>query len=489
MSEKITKLPNQQINKSDESRIVIIGAGPAGLAAAYSLSVKYGKKCLVLEKSPHIGGLCETVEHHGYRMDIGPHRFFTKNSRVADLWEEALGDEFKLCARQTRIYYNNIFFNYPLKPMEIPFKLGLWKTFLVGMSYIKRHLLPIRPEDNFKSWVKNRFGDRLYDIFFHDYTKKVWGIDPEKINADWAAQRIKSLSLGKVILDMLKIFGKSKQTSLISQFHYPRLGAGQMYTAIAEKIQGAGSEIICNTKLTEIKIKDNKVSEVIVDMDGKKEAINAEFVISSMPLDELALSIDSSSDAVKHAAQDLSYRSLVTVDLMFDKPVPVTDHWIYLNSPDVKAGRMNLFQNWSKDMMPKENHACISLEYFCNESDPEWTASDEVLFALANEDISKIDFMKGLTPCDQTVVRYGKAYPCYFGNYMADLKTIKDHLDSIENIIPVGRYGQFRYNNMDHSIETGFLAAQRVMGEDVNPWAVNEEAEYHEEGKQKNASA
>ena len=375
-----------------DKKIIIIGAGPAGLAAAYELSVRNGKKCVILEKSPHIGGLCETVEHHGYRMDIGPHRFFTKNSRVANLWEEALGDEFKLCARQTRIYYNNIFFNYPLKPMEIPFKLGLWKTFLVGMSYIKRHLFPIRPEDNFKSWVKNRFGDRLYDIFFHDYTKKVWGIDPEEINADWAAQRIKSLSLGKVILDMLKIFGKTKETSLISQFHYPRLGAGQMYNAIAEKAKTAGVEIVCNAKVVEIKVKENKASEVVVEKDGKKETIKADYVISSMPLDELALAItevsgnkegispdqhrtsyshglpfehptsnDLKSPDYKQAAKDLKYRSLVTVDLMFDKPIPVTDHWIYLNSPDVTAGRMNLFQNWSKDMMPSENHACISL--------------------------------------------------------------------------------------------------------------------------------
>jgi len=473
---------NHKISKSQNHKILIIGAGPAGLSAAYALSVKNGKKCLVLEKSPHIGGLCETVEHHGYRMDIGPHRFFTKNSRVAELWNEVIGDDFMLCERQTRIYYNNIFFNYPLKPMEIPFKLGLWQTILVGLSYIKRHIFPIRPENSFKSWVKNRFGDRLYDIFFHDYTKKVWGIDPEKINAEWAAQRIKSLSLGKVILDMLRIFGKSRQTSLISQFHYPRMGAGQMYTAMADKIRESGSEIICNAKVVEIKIKDNKASEVVVEKDGKIEIFNSDSVISSMPLDELALAVDTAGDEVEKASKDLAYRSLVTVDLMFDKHVPVTDHWIYLNSPDVKAGRMNLFQNWSKDMMPSENHACISLEYFCNESDPEWTASDDELFKMAEEDTGKIDFMKGLIPCDQTVVRYSKAYPCYFGNYMADLKTIREHIDSIENIIPVGRYGQFRYNNMDHSIETGLLGARVVLGEKLNVWAVNEEAEYHEEG-------
>lgn len=479
------------------------------MAAAYLLAVKHGRKCIVLEKSPHIGGLCKTVEYHGYRMDIGPHRFFTKNKDVSKLWNEVLGDEFKLCDRQTRIYYNNIFFNYPLKPMEIPLKLGLWRTFLIGTSYIKRRLFPIRPEDNFKSWIKNRFGDRLYNIFFHDYTKKVWGIDPEKINADWAAQRIRSLSLGKVILDMLKIFGKSKQTSLISQFHYPRLGAGQMYNTIADKAKGAGAKILRNAKVIEIKIEEKKATEVVIEKNGKKETLKTEFVISSMPLDELILALDCSADEVreeiatenssiepgisdrttkenlkvKQAAKDLTYRSLVTVDLMFDKPLSVTDHWIYLNSPDVKAGRMNLFQNWSRDMTPSKNHSCISLEYFFNESDPEWSASDEKLFNMAEEDIAKIDFMKGLTPCDKTVVRYNKAYPSYIGNYMANLKIIRKQIELIDNIFPVGRYGQFRYNNMDHSIETGLLAARAVMGEKVDPWAVNEEAEYHEEGK------
>jgi protoporphyrinogen oxidase len=309
------------------------------------------------------------------------------------------------------------------------------------------------------------------------------GIDPEKINADWAAQRIKSLSLGKVILDMLKLSGKSQQTSLISQFHYPRMGAGEMYTAMADKIRESGSEISCNSKVLEIKTKENRVTEIVVEKDGKKETIIADFVISSMPLEELVLSLDSTDKELSSAAEDLTYRSLVTVDLMFDKPVPVTDHWIYLNSPDVKAGRMNLFQNWSKDMMPSENHACISLEYFCNESDPEWSATDEELFKIANEDIAKIDFMRGLIPVDQTVVRYGKAYPCYFGNYMQDLDIIKEGLGKFKNLLPVGRYGQFRYNNMDHSIETGLLAARVIMGEKLNVWAVNEEAEYHEEGE------
>lgn len=472
-------------DKSNESQIVIIGAGPAGLAAAYKLAVENGKQCVILEKSSSIGGLCETVKYHGYRMDIGPHRFFTKNQNVSELWQKVLGDDFKLCERQTRIYYNNIFFNYPLKPTEIPFKLGLLQSFYVGMSYIKRHLFPIRPEDNFNSWVRNRFGDRLYDIFFHDYTKKVWGIEPEDINADWAAQRIRSLSLAKVVFDMLKLLGKGNQTSLISQFYYPRLGAGQMYEAMAEKIEQAGVEIIFNAKVTDINIENGKAGEVIYVKDGKNEKVAAQNVISSMPLDELALAINNSTEKVQKAAEDLTYRSLVTVDLMFDDKIPVNDHWIYLNSPDVKAGRMNLFQNWSKDMMPAENHSCISLEYFCFESDPEWKADDKTLFELARQDLNKIDFMKGLEPCDQTVVRYSKAYPCYFGHYMEDLKTIRNHIDSIGNVIPVGRYGQFRYNNMDHSIETGLLAARKVMGENVNPWAVNEEAEYHEEGGEK----
>jgi len=464
------------------SEIIIIGTGPAGLAAAYELSVKNGKKCILLEKTSRVGGLSKTVEHNGYKVDIGPHRFFTKNKRVSALWNEVIGDDFMLCDRQTRIYYNNIFFNYPLKATEIPLKLGLFKTFQIGMSYIKRHLFPLRPEDNFESWVRNRFGDMLYDIFFRDYTKKVWGVNPDQIDAEWAAQRIKSLSLGKVIIDALKIVGKGKQTSLISQFHYPKLGAGQMYSTMAEKVIESGSEIIFDSEVTELKVNDEKVTEVIVKTKDGNKSYPADSVISSMPLNELALSLNPDKE-LKDAAQDLKYRSLVTVDLMFDSHIPPTDHWIYLNSSDVVAGRMNLFHNWSKEMIPSENKSCISLEYFCNENDEIWDGSDEELYEIAEKDISQKKLMQELKPVDHCIVRYRNAYPCYLGDYEKDIQTIRKQLDSISNISAVGRYGQFRYNNMDHSIETGLLAAEKVMGKSVNPWSVNEDAEYHEEGK------
>lgn len=467
-----------------KKNIVIIGAGPAGLAAAYELSVRNDIKCTIFEKSSQTGGLSKTVQHNGYRVDIGPHRFFTKNQRVEKLWNKVLDNDFMFCERKTRIYYNNIFFNYPLKAIEIPLKLGLFKTIQIGISYIKRHLSPLKPEDNFESWVRNRFGDMLYDIFFHEYTKKVWGVEPKKIDAEWAAQRIRSLSLGKVILDALNLISKGRQTSLISSFRYPRLGAGQMYEAMADKITESGSEIIFESDVTGIHIDDKEVAGVKVKTRDSEKNFPADYLISSMPLDELVLAFDdTTNDTSKKAAKELKYRSLVTVDLMFDSKIPPEDHWIYLNSSDVEAGRMNLFHNWSPEMVPSADKSSISLEYFCNEGDEIWNADDDKLYKKALNDITKIRFMEDLKTVDHCIVKYRKAYPCYLGNYESSLKVIRQKLDSIKNISAVGRYGQFRYNNMDHSIETGLLAAQRCMGKNVNPWAVNEEAEYHEERK------
>ena len=469
------------------SSTIIIGAGPAGLAAAYELSVRNGVKCVVLEKSERVGGLSATIERNGYRMDIGPHRFFTKNDEVSKLWREVLRGDFAELERLTRIYYENIFFSYPLKAGEIPFKLGLPRTAMVGISYLKRHLLPIRPEDDFESWVRNRFGDALYDIFFKDYTRKVWGVDPRKIDAEWAAQRIRSLSLGKVVADMLNI-SKRKQTSLISRFEYPKLGAGQMYEAMAAKIADSGSEIIIGAKV--VKISPENDGTIVVsaeiaseDGDGKIETreFRAEHVVSSMPLDELARMVAGVDGDTLTSAGDLSYRSLVTVNLMFGARPPVRDHWIYLNSADVKAGRMDFYHNFSDSMAPDTDSAVVALEYFCDPDDDIWLAKDERMVELAKTDIAKIDFMKGFEPVDAQVIRYPKAYPCYFGEYKRNLKRVRKFLAEIGGLIPVGRYGQFRYNNMDHSIATGLLAARKVMGERTNPWRVNEDAEYHEE--------
>ncbi|MBN1865251.1 MAG: FAD-dependent oxidoreductase [Victivallales bacterium] len=474
-------------SQCDSKPVVVIGAGPAGLAAAFGLSVKNNVKCVVIEKDSIAGGLSKTLEHNGFRFDIGPHRFFTKNKEVAALWQDIMGDDFLVCKRCTRIYYDNIFFSYPLRPLEIVFKLGLVKSVLVALSYIKRRLFPLVPEDSFSSWVRNRFGDRLYGIFFHDYTKKVWGVEPGNISADWAAQRIRALSFSKVVKDMLGLSGVDKQTSLVSCFNYPRLGAGQMCEAMASEIIKSGSEIIFGAEVVSIFVSDGRVCSVAFRQhDGQQISVDVEAVVSSMPLDDLVRALEPAKPEVTAAADSLSYRSLVAVTLMFDKPLLVADHWIYINSSDVKAGRMNLFHNWSESMAP-EGSSSIELEYFCNDTDPMWTAPDSELKQSAMEDISKIDFLKNLTPSDFKVVRYHKSYPCYFGKYREAVSSIRAHLSTIVNLLPVGRYGQFRYNNMDHSVETGMLAAKAILGHKVDVWAVNEDAEYHEEVSDENA--
>ena len=469
--------------------MVALGAGPAGLAAAYDLSVRHGVKCLMVERKACAGGLCETIERGGFRFDIGPHRFFTKNTRVEALWSEVLGDDFIERPRKTRIHYEDVFFDYPLKPFDVAWKLGLIRSAGAALSYFKRHLFPLSPEDGFENWVRNRFGDTLYEIFFEGYTRKVWGVDPSSIDAEWAAQRIRALSLGKMLWQIVS--PSPKHASLVSKFHYPRLGAGMMYETMARKIEESGSRILLEREVSGLELDGDGCVEAVSfsspEGGNKRVEVGKEgWVVSSVPLDCLARFLAEAGDfpGLAEAASNLRYRSLVTVEVAASKRPPVDDNWIYLNSDDVRAGRMSLFHNWSPEMVPSPDAASICLEYFVDEGDEIWNASDERLFSMAMDDLSKLGFAKDVPDDSQfAVVRYSKAYPCYFGEYKKNLAAIRKAVDSVPNLIPVGRYGQFRYNNMDHSVETGLIAAEMVMGAERDPWAVNEDAEYHEEKK------
>lgn len=472
--------------EKNKTKVIIAGAGPAGLAAAYTLSRQYGQPCMILEKNSVPGGLSKTVYWNGFRADIGGHRFFTKNDGVMKLWKDVLGEEFTPHKRISRIYYENIFFQYPLKPTEIPIKLGIIKSAKIAFSYFVRRLFPIKPENNFEDWVKNRFGEVLYEIFFKTYTEKIWGIHPSKISAEWSAQRIKALSLPKVIADTLGLSRKNKQTSLISEFHYPRYGPGQMYDKMAELIMDSGSEILYNSKLEEIHISKStplKVESVLVkDKTGKIKEIATDYLISSIPIDELIKSMSPEPDKkVVQAAQNLKYRSILTINLIYNARIPCKDNWIYLNSDNVKAGRVQFYHNWSEDMVPSPDMSCIGLEYFCDENDNLWNSSDEELYNLALKDSCNLEFLRGYDPSDFFIAKYPKAYPCYINDYKENLEIIKEFLSGIPNLISIGRYGQFRYNNMDHSIETGILAARSIQGEKINTWAVNEDAIYLED--------
>lgn len=459
----------------------IIGAGPAGLAAAYTLA-KTGCRATVLEQDVQVGGLSKTVEYKGFRFDIGGHRFFTKNQEVDSLWREILGDEFLRRPRQSRIFYRGKLFHYPLKPVNALMGLGPWTSAAVIGSFLKRKLFPRTPETNFEDWVSNRFGDSLYSIFFKTYTEKVWGIPCRTISADWAAQRIRNLDLARAVLSALGIGQGRKIASLIDEFDYPRHGPGQMYEQMAAQAVGLGAELRLRTRVVALRHHGGRIKSVTVNEPSGVRTLPVENLISSMPLSELVLALDPPPPPeVVAAARGLRYRSILTVNLLVRQAETVPDTWIYIHSPDIRAGRLQLYKNWSPAMVPDPGWSSLGLEYFAFEDDEFWSLPDEELVTIARQDLAGLDVVDPAKVDDGFVFRYAKAYPIYDEGYRQRVAAVRRFLATLTNAAPVGRYGQFRYNNMDHSILTALLGVRRLMGEDVDPWQVNEEAEYHEE--------
>jgi len=460
---------------------VIVGAGPAGLSAAHELS-KRGHDCLVLEQDGQVGGLSKTVNHRGYRCDIGGHRFFTKAKEVQQLWQEVLPEDFLTRPRLSRIYYRGRFFDYPLRPFSALAGLGPITGARIMGSFAYRHLFPRRPEDNFETWVSNRFGEVLYSIFFKTYTEKVWGIPGSQISADWAAQRIRNLSLGRAVLNALGIGGGGKVASLIEEFQYPRHGPGQMYEAMADQAQRRGASIQLHHEVTRVNHSAGKVVSVVAGSAGGEVEYPVGNLISSMPLTELVfrLSPQAPSEVVA-AARSLRYRSILTVNLVLRQEHVVPDTWVYLHAPEVQAGRIQLYKNWSPEMVPDAAMNTVGFEYFVWEGDSMWNRPDDQLREMAMADLRSLGLGDPAVVEDCFVVRYAKAYPVYDLTYQGPLKAIRDYLGRFSNVVCVGRYGQFRYNNMDHSIMTALLGVRRLLGESVDPWAVNADAEYLEE--------
>lgn len=462
-------------------RPVVIGSGPAGISAAHALS---GREIpsLILEKDSQIGGLCKTVEYKGFRCDIGGHRFFTKNQEIQGLWESILGQEFMIRPRVSRIYYRGKFFHYPLRIGNALRGLGILTSSAVISSYLKSQIFPIKPERNFAEWVSNRFGHKLFTIFFKTYTEKVWGIPCTDISADWAAQRIRNLSLGKALLHSLGVGKRHQVASLIEKFHYPRYGPGQMFEAMLDRAVRQGAELHRNQEVIEVTYQQNKITEVKTMSHGQVLTFPCSHCFSSMPLDELVKKLRPlPPDRVLGAAHALRYRSIITVNLLFRQPTLIPDNWIYIHSPEIQACRLQLYANWSPYMVPAASFSSVGFEYFCNENDGLWALPHDALIAKALSDLGKLGFYRKEDLLDGFVVRYAKAYPIYEKNYMENVRIIREWLSLFDNLYCIGRYGQFRYNNMDHAMMTGILAVRRMLGEDVDPWSVNAEAEYLEE--------
>ena len=463
--------------------MVIIGAGPAGLTAAYQLG-KRGHTATVLEADDVVGGISRTVERDGWRFDIGGHRFFTKVAAVTELWHEILpAGDFLLRPRMSRIFYDGKFYDYPLKATNALRNLGLIEALRCVLSYLWVRIRPPADQSNFEGWVAARFGWRLYRTFFKTYTEKVWGVPATEIQADWAAQRIKNLSLFTAITNALLPRRNQKEiASLIEEFEYPRYGPGMMWERCAELVEAQGTTVALNTRVDRITHRDGRATAVEAVTNGVASTFEATSVISSMPIGGLVQAMDPRPPVhVMEAATDINYRDFLTVALVVPEAAGFPDNWIYVHSPEVRLGRIQNFGSWSPYLV-KEGQTCLGLEYFVFEGDELWAAADDDLIALGIREMGAL----GLIDPDDVetgyVVRMAKAYPTYDEGYKANVEVLREWLaEHAANVYPVGRNGMHKYNNQDHSMFTAMLTVENLFGADHDIWRVNVEEEYHEE--------
>jgi len=477
-----------------KTTVAIIGAGPAGLTAAYLLS-KNNVDVVVLEADPvYVGGISRTAKYKGFHFDIGGHRFFSKSKAVEDLWTEILPNDMLQRPRSSKIYYDGRFFTYPLKPFEALIKLGIVRSTICVLSWLKARLFPVHHPRNFEEWVSNQFGKRLFNIFFKSYTEKVWGMSCKQISADWAAQRIRGLSLGSAIKNALmpQRSPNGDRTkvikTLINSFRYPRKGPGMMWEAAATKVKTMGGKVEMGARVNGCSY--DEATEVwtvqFKDRDGNQQSVQAEHVISSAPMRELICGIQPPvADRIRRAAESLKYRDFLTVMLILKERNKFADNWIYIHDPRVKVGRVQNFKSWSPEMVPDHSMACYGLEYFCFESDGLWESKDEDLIELAKRELIQIGLAQEGDVVDGTVVRQKKAYPVYDDDYALHVATIRQELDTkYPNLHLVGRNGMHKYNNQDHAMMTAMLCVENILADAklYDLWQVNADAEYHEQG-------
>ena len=467
-------------SKKSPSSVTIIGAGPAGLTAAYALK-QHGLSSLILEQDGQVGGLAKTITYKGFRFDIGGHRFFTKITKIDNLWREFLGADFLRVPRLSRIYYQGEFFEYPLQLGTTLRKLGIKESFLILLSFLRAQCFPDRPEAFFDQYVSNRFGRRLYSIFFKAYTEKVWGIPCSEIRAEWAAQRIKGLSLFSAVRQALLGPGNSVVKSLIDEFDYPRLGPGNLWDRVSADVVESGCALQLNTTVVKLCHDGYRAHELWLERGGTYEISPTDYVFSSMPLRTLLqILYPAPPDEILHAAGQLRYRDLLVVNVLVTRAHLFPDNWLYIHDPAVRVGRIQNYKNWSPDMVPDPNMSALGLEYFCFESDELWNLDDKDLIDLAKQDLERIGLLRSVEIVDGFVYRERKAYPMYDRHFKESVDRIRGYLEGFDNLAVIGRNGMHKYNNQDHSMLTALLAVENFFGARHDLWSVNTDQDYQE---------
>ncbi len=470
--------------------VLIIGAGPAGLTAGYHLTQNSDLKIRILEAHPrYVGGISRTEKYNGFSFDIGGHRFFTKSDEIEKLWHEIMPQDLMKRSRLSRIYYKNKFYSYPLRAFQAFLNLGFWESARCMASYISARLFPIKEPLTFTQWVSNKFGRRLFLIFFKTYTEKVWGITTDQLSADWAAQRIKGLSLSEALLSSFKKKAnpnrKTTIKTLTESFLYPKLGPGMMWEAAAQKIKDKGGAIEMDSRAVQYHWSDKAQlwSVTALDAQGQPHSYLAKRLVSSAPLRDVVQNLTPAL-TLKDRAKALRYRDFLTVILMLDTKVPFNDNWIYVHEPSVRVGRIQNFAAWSPHMVPSKQEGCLGLEYFCFEGDELWSSSDGDLIALARKEIAKLGLINAKNIAEGHVVRQAKAYPIYDEYYEETVTALRFEIQkNFPTLHLIGRNGMHKYDNQDHAMMTGLLTARNIIADKLlyDPWLVNEDAEYHEE--------
>ena len=471
--------------QNQRANTVVIGAGPAGLTAAYELG-KRDHKAVVLEADDVVGGISRTARVGDWRFDIGGHRFFTKVTPVRELWHEMLPDEdFLLRPRMSRIFYRGRFYDYPLRAFNALRNLGVLEAVRCVLSYLWVRIRPPKDLTTFEGYIASKFGWRLYGIFFKTYTEKVWGVPADQIQADWAAQRVKNLDLLRAIINSLAPRRNQKEiTSLIEEFEYPRHGPGMMWERCHELVEAQGGEVHFHHAVSRIEHSDGLATAVIAETPAGEARFPCGDVVSSMPIPRLVQAMDPAPPAeVLAAADGLAFRDFLTVALVVPEAAGFPDKWIYIHAPDVEVGRVQNFRSWSPQMVPESGKTCLGLEYFVTEGDELWTSSDDDLVALGTAEMERLGLLEPGVVEQGFVVRMPKAYPMYDASYHDNVDVLRSWLDAnVTNVHPVGRNGMHRYNNQDHSMYTAMLTVENIVdGTSHDVWEVNVEAEYHEE--------